>query len=178
MKTKAIILGVILLCSTQIFPQLKYEGTINYRYKVLQLDDGAFKYVRYNKDEKKVLVYNLDNSLYRTIELPLPKFHFLDEIKHISVRTFNDDDKLELVYSCVEYNSPENYDNIEDQFEYFNFTLNIISETGEMILKVPDSNEMDIIESDGQKKLLIYKHVGEHFNWEDETIIYSLLIKK
>lgn len=67
-----------------------------------------------------------------------------------------------------------NYDNIEDEFEMIEFTLNIINEKGEVILKIPNSNEMEIIDSNGQKKLLIYKHYGEHFNAKDETIIYSL----
>lgn len=90
-----------MLCSSQSFAQLKYEGTIDSKYKTLQLEDGSFKYIKYNKKENIVMVHNLDNSLWRTIKLPLPKYHLLDEIKHISTHTFNNDDFVELIYSCV-----------------------------------------------------------------------------
>lgn len=173
MKTHIIVLGLTLFLSGYLHAQLKYEGAIDSRYKTIQLDDGTFKYVKYNQKEQKVLIYNLDNSLWRTIKLPLPKFHLLDEIKHISQHTFNKDDKVELVYSCVVYNISDNVETSETEDFKVNFTLNIINESGEEILKVNDSNEMEIIESHGQKKLLIYKHVGKHFFEKDETLIYS-----
>lgn len=173
MKTLSIITGLILFISLNLHAQLKYEGKIDSRYKTIQLDDDTYKYLKYNKEDKKVLIYNLDNSLWRTINLPLPENHLLDEIKDISVHTFNDDNFVELIYSCVVYNVPENIESPENGYVQIKFTLNIINEEGELILTVPDSNEMEIIEAEGEKKLLIYKHVGKHFSNEEETIIYS-----
>ncbi|MDF1546734.1 MAG: hypothetical protein P1P88_02855 [Bacteroidales bacterium] len=173
MKTHVIILGLIFLISSQLHAQLKYEGTIDARYKTIQLDDGSFKYVKYNQKEQKVFIYNLDNTIWRTIKLPLPKDHLLDEIKHISQHAFNKDDEVELVYSCVVYHISDNIEDTEKDNVIVRFTLNIINESGEQLLKVHDSNEMEIIDSQGQKKLLIYKHLGKHFNGKDETLIYS-----
>lgn len=173
MKTQSVILALVIFLSTYAHAQLKYEGTVDSRYKTIQLDDGTFKYVKYNQKEQKVLIFNLDNSLWRTIKLPLPKHHLLDEIKYISQHTFNDDDLVELVYSCVVYEANNYFESSDEDNLTIEFTLNIISESGEYILKVQNSNEMEIINSNGQKKLLIYKHLGEHFNGKDETLIYS-----
>jgi hypothetical protein len=173
MKTLSIITSLILVISVNLHAQLKYEGKVDSRYKTVQLDDGTYKYLKYNKEDKKVLIFNLDNSLWRTISLPLPENHLLDEIKNISVNTFNDDEFVELIYSCVVYSMPDNMEDPEIGYVQIEFTLNIINEEGKLILSVPGSNEMEILESDSVKKLLIYKHVGKHFSNEEETIIYS-----
>jgi len=173
MKTLSIITSLIIFVSLNLHAQLKYEGKIDSRYKAIQLNDGSYKYLKYNKEDKKVLIYNLDNSLWRTVNLPLPENHILDEIKDISTNTFNDDDFVELIYSCVVYEVADNIENPENGYVQIEFTLNIINEEGDLILAVPGSNEMEIIKDQGGNKLLIYKHVGKHFSHEEETIIYS-----
>ena len=177
MKTIYIHITFLLLFSSTLFAQIKYEGTIDARYKTMQLDDGSFKYLKYNKKLQEVIIFNLDNTLWRTVKLPLPKNHYLDEIKLVSLHTFNNDELVELVYSCVEYDS-RNSEDPDDDIVIVNFTLNIINEKGDLILKVPDSNEMEIIPSSNQTKLLIYKHIGQGFDSKDETLIYSLTNKK
>lgn len=170
-----VLIAVLMLCMSTIgFSQINYEGKIDSKYKSIQLDDGSYKYVKYDKKEQVISIYNLDNTIWRTVRLPLPKNHFLDEIKLISQTTFNKDEKVELVYSCVEYLAPENYEDPSEPFVSINFTLNVISETGESLLKVDNSNEMEIIHAKGQNKMLIYKHVGGSFNNNDETLIYNL----
>lgn len=174
MKALTIISGLIFFLTINTNAQLKYEGTIDSKYETIQLDDGIFKYLKYNQDEKKVLLYNLDNSLWRTINLPLPSNHFLDEIMNISIHTFNHDDNVELIYSSVVYYISDNLENPDEDFVQEEFTLNIINEMGKSILKVPGSNEMEIIDSEGKKTLLIYKNGDKSYNEKNETIIYSL----
>ena len=174
MKTKILIIIIFLIISSFGYAQLNYEGIVDSRYKSVQLEDGQFKYLKYNKKSQELLIYNLDNSLWKTVKLPLPNQHILDEVKHISQTTFNKDDLIEVVYSCVEYSHNSNYEDPNEPFVNIVFTLNIINEKGEHILKVDDSSDMEIIDSNGQKKLLIYKHIGKDFNAHDQTIIYSL----
>jgi hypothetical protein len=111
--------------------------------------------------------------LWRTVKIPLPKYHILDELKNISVHTFNKDDLVELIYSCAEYSTNDDSENPTQPFYNVNFTLNIINEHGKSLLKVQDSNEMGIINSDGRNKLIIYKHIGKGVKAKDETLIYS-----
>lgn len=174
MKTKISIIIFFLIISSVGYAQLNYEGVVDSRYKSVQLEDGQFKYLKYNKKSQELLIFNLDNSLWKTVKLPLPKNHILDEIKHISQTTFNKDELVEVVYSCVEYSHNQDYEDPNKPFVDIIFTLNIINEKGEHILKVDDSSEMELIDSDGQEKLLIYKHIGKGFNAHEQTIIYSL----
>ena len=174
MKLKSL-LFIVAFATLQFssFGQVKYEGTHDDGFKSFHLDNGEFKYARYDKSRQSVTVYNLDHSKWKTVMLPLPKEHYLDEIKSISEKTFNSDTLIELVYSCVEYHSNNN---LEATSEYVDirFTLYIINEVGEMILKVEDSNDMKIIESNGNRKLLIYKHIGQGANRTGQIDVYSL----
>jgi hypothetical protein len=173
MKTKALIIVLLVFLSISSFAQLKFEGEVDSKFKTYQIDDGSFKYVIYNKKEEVIKIFNMDNTLWRTVKIPLPKHHILDELKHISVNTFNDDDLVEIIYSCAIYSSNDEYEDPNQDFYLVDFTLNIINEMGEHLLKVQDSNEMNLIDSNGEKKLIIYKHIGKGFDVKDKSLIYS-----
>tara|TARA_R110001583_G_scaffold8896_1_gene41944 strand:- start:28547 stop:29074 length:528 start_codon:yes stop_codon:yes gene_type:complete len=174
MKATAIIVLLVLFFCFTGFSQIKYEGKIDSKYKSIKLEDGSFMYVKYDKKNQTVFIYNLDNTLWKEVKLPIPKNHLLDEVKYISKKTFNKDDQVELVYSCVEYTVPDNYEDPTEGFVKINFTLNVISESGESLLRVENSNEMEIIETDGVIKMLVYKHISQGFDTSDETLIYNL----
>lgn len=173
MKTKTLIFAFIVFFSINASAQLKFESTVDSKYKTFQLDDGSFKYVIYDKKQEIIQIFNLDNTVWRTVKIPLPKHHVLDELKNISMHTFNTDDLVELIYSCVIYSSNSEYENPEQDYLLVEFTLNIINEKGEHLLKVPNSNEMEIIDTNEGKKLIIYQHIGTGFKAKDKTLIYS-----
>lgn len=154
--------------------QIIYEGTHDDNYKTFQLDNGEIFYAVYDKSAQSISIFDLDNSLWKTVSIPLPKGHFLDEIKLISQYVFNADSIVELAYSCVEYNTRYETEGSNGNYVDLQFTLNIISENGEMILKVPDSIDMKIVESKGVKKLLVYKHAEQGFNKSGQVEVYSL----
>ncbi|BAX82419.1 hypothetical protein [Labilibaculum antarcticum] len=174
MKINTLLTILLLFIATVGYTQIKYEAKIDSKYKSIQLDDGSFKYVKYDKKKQTIFIYNIDNTLWKTVMLPLPKNHLLDEVKLISQTTFNKDEKVEVVYSCLEFTVPDNFEDPNVDYSKVNFTLNVITETGESLLKVDNSNMMEIIHTKGQTKMLIYKHVGESFNNNDETLIYNL----
>jgi hypothetical protein len=81
---------------------------------------------------------------------------------------------MELVYSCIEYDTTSELEDSKFSYVEINFTLNIINEDGDLILKVPDSNDIRILESNGIRKLLVYKHVGQGFKKAGQIEVYSL----
>ncbi len=157
-----------------VLGQIRYEGTHDEGYKSFQLDNGELKYAEYNKSGQIVTIYNLDHSKWKSVVLPLPREHYLDEIKSISQYVFNGDTMMELAYSCVEYHSTDNLEDVASGYVDLRFTLNIINELGETILKASDSNDMKIIESDGVRKLMIYKHIGQGSTKSGQVDVYSL----
>lgn len=176
MKALIISIGFIFMVSTS-FAQLVQDETVEGRFRTFKLDNGEAKYLKYDKKAEIINIYNLDHSVWKSVKLTLPKGHLLDEIKLISTKTFNSDDAVEILYSCVVYDW-EYFDIEEDpsvnEDEYIHFTLNIIDENGKSLLKVKDSNDYEIIESSGKKKLLVYKHISSRFSSKSQTLVYSI----
>lgn len=168
-----IIVGVSLIVSTA-FSQLKQEGKLDGKYKTLQVDNGEVKYLKYNKKETTLQIFNLDNSIWKTVKLPLPKGQHLDEIKMVSINTFNKDALVEIMYTSYDFNYSYEIENTDDFPAEIHFTLNLINENGNVLLEVPDSNDMEIFDANGTKKLVVYKHNGEAFDEMDQTLVYSL----
>jgi hypothetical protein len=173
MKVKLFILLLALYSSSGVISQITYKKTLSEINETFQMEDGSIKYARYNKPEKKILIFDLDQTLWREISLPLPKGHILEEIKHISVGKFNNDSLVEVIYSCVNYPDMDSYEDPEKLLNSTSYTLNIVNETGESILKVPNSNTIKIFESGKDKNLLIFRHTQDGFKGKDETLIYS-----
>ncbi|MCU4173975.1 hypothetical protein [Carboxylicivirga sp. N1Y90] len=173
MKLNIFVLILIQMLMIESYGQLKYEGTMDSDYKTLTMEDGSMKYVIYNKREQTVNLHNLDKTLWKSVSLPLPRHHFLDEIKHISMHTLNKDNLLEIIYSCTILTHHDFDPNNEVEFRKIDFTINVINEKGTVILKVPNSNDIKLINSDNNKKLLIYRHSSERIGHGDETLVYS-----
>lgn len=175
MKTLIIIFGLMLMVTTG-FSQLVKEEVVEGRFRTFQLDNGEAKYLKYDKKAEIIKIYNLDHSVWKSVQLPLPKGHLLDEIKLISTKTFNNNENVEILYSCVVYDySKFNYeDPTISEDDYITFTLNIIDENGKTLLKEDHSNDYEIIESNGKKKLLVYKHLSKGFTSKSQTLVYSI----
>ena len=174
MKSKVIIILVFVLINITGYSQLIYEGTFNDKFKTIQLDNGEIKFLKYNKEEQLVYIYNLDQTEWKKVRIPLPEEHLLDEIKSVTQTTFNKDTLVEMVYSCVEYQRISRQENSEITDLKIQFTLNIINEKGAMILKVPDSNDLEIFDKNGERSLLIYKHQVKGLDNLGQVLVYSL----
>jgi len=174
MKHKNIIILCLILVGKPAYSQLVFEGTFNDRFKTIQLDNGEVKYLKYNAGEQIVYIHNLDQSEWKKVYIPLPAEHILDEIKSVSQTTINRDTLIELIYSCVEYKKITDPDNPDLMNLQIQFTFNIINENGDMIIKVPDSNEIEMLEKNGRRNILIYRHISKGMNSEGQTLVYSL----
>lgn len=178
MKSTIIALGLILLFSFQSFSQLEFEGVINSKFKTAQLEDGEIKYYNFDSNTSEIKIYNLDNSLWKSIKIPLESNHFFEEILMISQNTINPDKGIEIAYTCLKYNYNSIEEDPESETNAVQFTLNIINESGKKLLSVPNSHVMKLTTSNGKNKLLIFKNVGTGFNNDSEILVYALPNKK
>lgn len=178
MKTILLLFGLSFLIPYQGFSQLEFESVIRSMYNTIQLENGELKYYHFDIKSQELKVYNLDNSLWKSFKIPLEQNHFFEEIKMISQNTINPDEQIEIVYTCLKYN----YNPIEEDPESVNnavqFTLNIINESGQRLLFVPNSHELKLTSANGKNKLLIFKNVGRGFNNDSEILVYDLPNKK
>ncbi|MDA3854078.1 MAG: hypothetical protein PF444_07555, partial [Bacteroidales bacterium] len=95
-------IGLLFLASTG-YSQMVKDEVIEGRFRTFQLENGEAKYLKYDKKAEIINIYNLDHTVWKTVKLPLPKGHLLDEIKLVSTSTFNTDEAVEILYSCVVY---------------------------------------------------------------------------
>jgi len=178
MKTIMLLFSLTLLVSFQAYSQLEFEGVIKSNFKTIQLEDGEIKYYNFNNKSQEIKFYNLDNSLWKTIQLSLDKNHFFEEILMVSQNTINTDKGIEIIYTCIEYNYTQYEEDLQIEDNRIEFTLNIINESGQKLLSVPNSQSFNFASSNGKNKLLIYKNIGKSFLDDNETLVYSLPNKK
>lgn len=174
MKTIILLISLTFLMSFQSYSQLELEGTIKSRYKTVQLEDGELKYYYFNAKTEELKIYNLDNSVWKTIKLPLEKGHFFEEILFLSQETINPDKQIEIVFTCLKFMYMGIEEDPESSSDRVQYTLNIIDETGEKLLTVPNSQYIKIASNNGHKKLLIYQSVGKSFSGDDNILVYAL----
>ncbi len=178
MKTIMLFLSIVLLVSFQSFSQLELEGTIKSNFKVVQLENGEMKFYNFEPKSKKINFYNLDNSLWKTIQLPLDNNHYFEELLLVSKNTINPDKEIELVYTSIEYNYTHVEEDPNDDNVLVRYTLNIVNESGRKILTVPNSQRLKLSSSNGISKLLVYKGAEQAFQDDSEILVYSLPLKK
>lgn len=177
MKALIISLGLVLIVSTG-FSQLVQENVVDEKIQLLQLDNGKTKCLKYHEKEKVLYILNLDQSIWKTVKISLPKGHFLDDVKLISTNVFNKDYLVEILYTSIVYDYFYNFENPAYDEDFISTTLNIINEEGEVLLKEEKINDYAIIESDESNKLFVYKNISEGFNRKSQTVVYTYPNKK
>ena len=154
-----------------LYSQLKHESSWDGIVRTIELDNGEVKFYHFSNINSTLSIYNFDNSIWKTIKLPLTKSHRLDEIKLISMSIFNKDTLAEVLYTCTS-NSISGF--AEELVETTSYTLNLIDETGKVLFKEPDCNNLKFVDSKGTKKLLIYKNSGVGIKAKVHTVVYAL----
>ena len=170
--------SLTLLISFHSYSQLEFEGVIKSEFKTIQLENGEIKFYKFDTKAQKINFYDLDNSPWKSIHIPLENNHFFEEIKMISQNTINPDQEIEIVYTCLTYNYNAIEEDPEPENNAVQFTLNIINESGQKLLSVQNSHEMKLTSANGKNKLLIFKNGGKSFRNSSEILVYALPNKK
>nr|NQU90293.1 hypothetical protein [Bacteroidota bacterium] len=170
---KFLIITQILLFSVAIgFAQISYEGKLDANMNIFQLKDGTLKFYKVDPEKKKLLVFNADNSLWRSIDLLIPKGHFIDGIAIINTASIENENQLYIVFRCY----PQRIYPTEEISDFFSkqiFTVNVIDENGNFLLKIPQTNEYRLLSVNGNNKLLVYKTENMGFKSKSHIEIYG-----
>jgi hypothetical protein len=128
---------VFVICP--IFGQITLQKTYNYSTGVVKLETHGYKYFLMDVPGSQCRIYNMDHSLFMTINCAVPTENYLADIKYVSENLFNSDSKIELVYTYYQYFQTTNS-------YYYVYNSAVIDENG--------SNLMDI---DGARFIYVYK---------------------
>ena len=173
MKALLILLGIVLLVSTG-FTQIIQVNVLDENAKILKLENGRMKYIMYQEKDKILNILNLDQSVWKTINLSLATGHFLDEVKSISTDIFNKDSLVEILYTSVEYDYSYDFENPFNPNDFITFALNIINEKGQVLLREEGVTDYSIVELNGKNELFVYKRQDTVTNKKAKTVEFAI----
>jgi hypothetical protein len=154
------------------FSQIQFEGEVNAAFKIFQLEDGSLKFYKVDKKKKELIIFNEDNSLWKTIALKTPVNHIIDDIRIIGASSIRENERLKILFTCYYKKTYA----IEDVSEYFSkqvFMLNIIDEEGKFLLQIPETSDYKLLSANGKNRLLVYKNDRKGFKSNRQVDIYG-----
>ena len=171
MKYKLISFVLLLLFFFKIKSQITLESTYSNiddeeNFGIITLDNSGKKYFKYEDDNYLLKLYNLDHSLYKSINFDITSIidtniymnSDLNQVTYISENLFDTDNEVEFLFSYFFYDNSGN-NSVEGTV--------IFNEDGTIILNAPDylleNNEINTgIEntSNGTKMILFHDNIN------------------
>ncbi len=144
------------------------EYTYPISTSICQLEKSGDKYFAMDVAGNQCKIYNMDHSVYRTINLNVPADYYLYNIQYVSEHTFNQDDLIEFVYIYSKYNPTETS-------YYYSYETRVVNENGVELLKVTGAGHTEILETqDNGRKLLVYVYDFYQVPATTQTQVYPL----
>jgi hypothetical protein len=156
------------LTGLALYAQPSLETVYAVSTNLCTLEKAGDKYYAMDLDNKQCRVYNLDHSLYRTVDLTVPEGYYLFDIQQISQHIFNQDDLIEFAYIYSRFNKTETS-------WYYNYDTKVINENGQEILNIPGAGHTLVVTTqDGSRKFLVYIYDFYVIPATTQTQVYSL----
>jgi len=151
----------------QVFSQITLEKTYSgVSAGVAHTETYGDKYYVMDVAGSQCRIYNLDHSLWKTVNLSVPSNYYLYDIQYVTDHLFNSDNTLEMLYVCYNYNSSG---------QYYTYDTRIATETGTQLLDIPGAGYNWITEvGTGGTKLLSYIYDYSVSPYTINTKVYSL----
>ncbi|MDP3915760.1 MAG: T9SS type A sorting domain-containing protein [Bacteroidota bacterium] len=166
---KQIILTSLLLFSVLVgYAQITLQKTYNYSTTVVKLETLGYKYYLMDVPASQVRIYNMDHSVFKTINCNVPSGYYLADVKYVSQNLFNTDSQIELVYIYYKYvTTATSY--------YYIYGSRIINENGSNLQTIDGAQYIFVNKTgDSEYKLFAYCFDYSIFPEKVWTNIYSL----
>lgn len=165
---KMVLTLMAVLFSGMLIAQVSLEKTYNYSAAVVKFETHGYKYYVMDVPNAKCRIYNLDHSLFKTINCIVPANCYLADVKYLSENLFDNDNGIELAYTWYQYFSTQ------DAY-YYEYDSKIINEDGSAITTI-DGARYIYVNATGENtyKLFAYCYDYSVFPEIIWTNIYSL----
>jgi len=146
--------------------QITLENTYNASTSITELAISGFKYYLMDVVNNQCRLYNIDHSLWKTINLTVPAGMYLYDIKLVSETLLNSDNKVELAYIYYSYDTT---------LLYYTYYTKVINENGQELLSIPGCAYLEV-KSAGTAgtKMIAYVYDYSIILWTLDTQVYSL----
>lgn len=165
MKKLILIVAIsLLVLGTQ--GQVSLEQTYNYSTSVVKLETLGYKYYLMDVPAGQCRIYNIDHSLFATINCNVPSGFYLSDIKYISEKLFDTDAEIELLCTFYKYNSSQ---------QYYEYDSKIINEDGSQITLI-DGALYNYINKTEENTYKLFSYCYDYSTFPEKvwTNIYNL----
>lgn len=122
---KLFCIGIFLMLFATVNAQ---EVTLEKRYEysttVVKLETLGYKYYLMDVPAEECRIYNLDHSVFKTINCNIPNGFYLSDVKFVSEKLFDTDAGIELLCTYYKYNTSK---------LYYEYDSKIINDDGSQI---------------------------------------------
>lgn len=168
---KGIILLTLMVISHTSFSQIVLKQSYTYSATITKINETTYKYFLMDVPNAQCRIYNLDFSLYKTINLPTITDEWVYDIRFVSEGLFNIDTKIELLYTTYRWITV----NTQTGDGYYIYHSYIINEDGVELLDVPGALYSYVHEtSPGENSLFLYIYDMSVDPYSIQTNIYSV----
>jgi len=165
MKTTIVAIAFILTALSgpaQIVLENNYPGSTT----LTKLAISGDKYFMMDWTNNNCKIYNIDHSLWKTINLPVPSGWYLYDIRYVSETLFNLDQKVELVYVYYMYDAV---------LQYYSYVTKVINEDGSVMLSVDGGAYSEVLStSSGNYKFMVYDYDYSVSPYTLNTLVYAV----
>lgn len=149
--------------------QITFEHTYNYSATVVKLETQGYKYYLMDVPNSQCKIYNMDHSIYKTINCATPSGYYLSDIKYVSENLFDNDDEIEIAYSYYKYvPTSTSY--------YYMYGSRIINESGTNEIPAIDNARYVIVNKTGDSQYHLFAYCYDYSIYPEKvwTSIYKL----
>jgi len=149
--------------------QISLQNTYNYSTGVVKLEILGYKYFLMDVPLSQCRIYNMDHSLFKTINCAVPANNYLSDIKYVSQNLFDSDADIDLVYTFYEFIQPT-----VDTY-YYKYKSRMINENGSNIHDIDGARFIYVYET-GENENKLFAYCYDYSIWPEKiwTSIYNL----
>ena len=163
-KTATFLLSILLytIATAQVTLEKKYD----YSTAVAEFETHGCKYFLMDVPNGQCRIYNLDHSLFRSVNCNVPGGYYLYDIKFLSESLFNNDPGIELLCTFYKYDT---------NLQYYEYDSKIIDENGTQLIFI-DGALYNYINKTGENEFKLFSYCYDFSVWPEKvwTNIYNL----
>lgn len=148
--------------------QLTYEKTYYFSANITEISNGVYKIYEMDDVNNKCILYNLDHSVWKTINLSVPSGQYLYDIQYVTQDVFNLDANIELLYIYRQYvATTSSY--------YYNYTTRVVNETGTVLSEITNGYVANIVKTSANtSKLIVWTSDFSTFPYVVTSVFYGI----
>jgi len=163
---KLITFTLFLFAFSLLNAQVSLEKKYDYSTSVVEIETLGYKYYLMDVPNGQCRIYNLNHSLFKTINCNVPAGFYLYDIKFLSEKLFDNDTGIELLCTFYKYN---------ETLQYYEYDSKIINEDGSQVVFI-DGALYNYINKTGENTYKLFSYCYDFSVWPEKvwTNIYSL----